>query len=104
MVFYFLNILFKSSIGYSTATVGVFTFFYKLILSFFEAIETVIVTNSNDVAGIFGGGISQIFDNYANSMLGLGIWAPLVMIVSIGIAGGIIYIILDMAGSVRAID
>ena len=105
MNLYFFNIFNNLQFSYhTTITLGIFKFLYDLILYFFDAIATVITSSAATVAAIFGSGITQIFANYGNSIRPYGIWAPVVMVLSIGIAGAVVYIILSISGSIEAID
>ena len=103
------SIFFPHSIIYAITstkdiTEPVFTFFYNLMMYIFKVITEAMGDTVSGLANTFGISISDIFSDYTQSLYGYGIWAPIIMVSTLGIGGVLIYIILVSSGLVEAID
>ena len=63
-----------------------------------NSITTGINTIINDIANGIGGSISTMFNQWASSLYGIGIWAPVIFVLVLGAAGATIYFFLDAYG------
>ena len=80
---------------------GIFSSIWNLILNFAKGLL-------NDVQNLiavmfsgFGGAVSTMFSNWASSLYGLGIWAPVIFVVVLAMAGFMLYFFLDVYGIER---
>ena len=80
---------------------SIFSSIWNLILNFAKGLL-------NDVQNLiavmfsgFGGAVSTMFSNWASSLYGLGIWAPVIFVVVLAMAGFMLYFFLDVYGIER---
>lgn len=73
---------------------GLITGFAKGILNDVEALIGTIFSG-------FGNAVSVMFANWANSLYGLGIWAPVIFVIVLALAGFMLYFFLDTYGIER---
>lgn len=66
-----------------------------------SAITSGFDTLIKDIASGFGNSIVAMFQNWANSLYGIGIWAPVIFVLVLGIAGAVIYFFFDAYGIER---
>ncbi len=66
-----------------------------------DAITKGFGTIINDIATGFGGSISTMFTQWANSLYGIGIWAPVIFVLVLSAAGATLYFFLDVYGIER---
>ncbi len=67
---------------------------YSLLQSLFADISQLI----GDATGGFGNSIVTMFNNWASSLYGIGIWEPVMFVVVIGVSGALIYLFFDAYG------
>ncbi|PYB68156.1 hypothetical protein DMB44_05395 [Thermoplasma sp. Kam2015] len=73
--------------------------------SIFEPIVNAITSGISlllhDIFGGFGSSIQTMFQNWSYSLQGLGIWAPVIFVIVIGLAGAVMYFWFDAYGIER---
>lgn len=89
-----------SPVTYSTGinTSGIFSSIWGLLLSFGKSILNDFETLLGQIFGGLGGAVSTMFSNWATSLYGLGIWAPVIFVVVLAMAGFMLYFFMDVYG------
>ena len=76
---------------------SIFNSIWNLMSGFFSSIMTQIENLLGDIFGGIGGAINNVFSNWGYSVSNtFGIWAPLGMIVILGVSGFVLYVFLDL--------
>ena len=88
----------SNSVGFSPSSVLSIAWnsIFKPILG---AITSAFTTLLNDIAAGLGTSVVDMFNNWAQSLYGLGIWAPVIFVVVLGTAGMILYLFIDAFGA-----
>ncbi|MHB8560659.1 MAG: hypothetical protein ACYDAP_05765 [Thermoplasmataceae archaeon] len=76
---------------------SIFSSIWTLVMKFFGGILSGILTLLNDVFNGIGGAIGNVFSNWGYSVTNtFGVWAPMGMIVVLGVTGFVLYIFIDL--------
>jgi len=80
---------------------GIFASIWNLILNFGKGILNDISTLIGTGFTGFGSAVSTMFSNWASSLYGLGIWAPVIFVVVLAVVGFMLYFFMDVYGVER---
>ena len=80
---------------------SIFSSIWNLILNFAKGLLNDVQTLIGTMFSGFGGAVSTMFSNWASSLYGLGIWAPVIFVVVLAMAGFMLYFFLDVYGIER---
>lgn len=80
---------------------SIFSSIWGLITGFAKGILNDVETLIGTIFSGFGNAVSVMFANWANSLYGLGIWAPVIFVIVLALAGFMLYFFLDTYGIER---
>lgn len=86
------------------ATLSILHFFYGIGLFFLQGIQNILLSAYDYLSNLTGISLDVIIQHYIDSMSGFGMWAPIVMIVSLLTTGAIIYVELIFGKSVEDLE
>ncbi|MHB8560227.1 MAG: hypothetical protein ACYDAP_03565 [Thermoplasmataceae archaeon] len=76
---------------------SIFSSIWTLVMKFFGGILSGILTLLNDVFNGIGGAIGNVFSNWGYTVTNtFGVWAPMGMIVVLGLSGFVLYVFIDL--------
>ena len=79
-------------------TSGIFNSLWQLVLDMIHSLWNDFNGLISTIFGGFGASVSTMFSDWSQSLYGLGIWAPVVFVVVLALAGFMIYLFLDLYG------
>ena len=76
---------------------SIFSSIWDLVMKFFGGILSGILSLVDDVFSGIGGAIGNVFSNWGYSVTNAyGVWAPLGMIIVLGVTGFVLYVFIDL--------
>ena len=76
----------------------IFQDIWNMLSLIFTPVLTAIGDAFSTILGAFAGGIATMFNSWGQSFYGYGIWGPLFMVLSLGVAAFVGYYFMDMEG------
>ncbi len=82
----------------------IFSDLWNLFIGFFGSVIGTLESSFNAIFGSFSQGISTMFQSWGFGLGAYGVWGPMMVIVSLGIAAFVAYMFLDAIGIERDLD
>ena len=83
---------------------SIFQDIWNLFSGFFSEVFAGLGAAFNTVFGAFAGGVASMFQSWGFSLGSYGIWGPVMLVVSLGIAAFVAYLMLDGIGIERDLE